>query len=125
MKAEHAVAIRTFDYLAAVSFGTAAALSSWYLVPDALPAPLAMMAGMGVGVASAFPLLGLFSFLLGGFEILVMSMQIGMVAGMTGAAIGGSTVAQVAVAGAMIGLAIQLLLHLVDRSLHGEVSHHG
>ncbi len=122
MKAEHASAIRTFDYLAAVSFGAAAALSSWYLVPEALPAPLAMIVGMGVGAASAFPLLGLFSFLLGGFEILVMSMQIGMLAGMTGVVIGGSTVARVAVAGAMTGLAIQLLLHLADRSLHGEVT---
>ncbi len=124
MKAEHASAIRTFDYLAAVSFGAAAALSSWYLVPEVLPPPLAMIVGMGLGMASAFPLLGFFSFLLGGFEILVMSMQIGMLAGMTGVVIGGSTVAQVAVTGAMTGLAIQLLLHLADRSLHGEVTRH-
>ena len=72
-------------------------------------------------MASAFPLLGLFSFFLGGFEILVMSMQIGMIAGMVGVMIGGGA-AQAAVAGGMTGLAIQLLLHLADRSLHGEVS---
>ena len=124
MKAEHAVAIRTFDYLAAASFGAVAALSSWYLMPEVLPKPLAMMGGMGVGLASAFPLLGLFSFFLAGFEIVVMSIQIGMLAGMIGVMTGSNAVAPVVAAGAMSRLAIQFLLHLADRSVHGEVSRH-
>lgn len=123
MKAEHAAWIRTFDYAAAVSFGAAAALTSWFVVPDALPAPVAMALGMLVGVVAAIPLLGLFSILLGGFEILVMSAQIGMIASMVGAMTGSGSAAHVAGAGALCGFIIQALLHLVDRSLHGEVMH--
>lgn len=122
MKPEHAAWIRVFDYAAAVSFGTGASLAAWFVVPDALPAPVAMVLGMVVGVAAAFPLLGLLSVLLGGFEILVMSAQIGMVAGMVGAMVGGGSAAQAAGIGALCGFVIQCLLHLVDRSLHGEVT---
>jgi len=121
MKSEHALAIRTFDYFAAVSFGAAAALAAWYLVPDFLPAPLAMVAGMVVGMVAAFPLLGLFSYLLGGFEILMMSLQIGMFAGMAGAMVGGDLVGPAAMAGVLTGGLVQFLLHMADRSLHGEV----
>ena len=124
MRAEHAAAIRAFDYCAAVCFGAVAALSSWYLVSDTLPAPLAMVLGMAVGMASAFPLLGLFSFLLGGFEIIVMSMQIGMLAGMIGVMTGSTTAAQVALVGAAGGFAIQCVLHVADRTLRGEVLGH-
>ena len=128
MNPERAIAIRAFDYFAALSFGAVAALSSWYLIPDSLPSPLAMIAGMGVGMVSALPLLGLFMFLLGGFEIIVMSMQIGMLAGMIGIMTGvltdGEVVAPVVMAGAMTGLTIQVLLHATDHTLHGEVSRH-
>lgn len=116
------VAIRTFDYFAALAFGATAALSSWYLIPDLLPTPLAMVAGMAVGLAAAFPLLGLFSFLLGGFEILVMSLQIGMFAGMMGPMVGGDALGPVAIVGALTGFAVQFLLHMTDRALHGEVT---
>ena len=124
MKPEHAVALRAFDYLAAVTFGVVAAVAASYLVPAAFPAPLAMVLGMVIGAVAAFPLLGLFTFLLGGFEILVMSLQTGMLAGMVGAMVGGAALASVAVAGAAAGLGVQLLLHLADRSLRGEVSAH-
>jgi hypothetical protein len=124
MKAERAVAIAAYDYFAALTFGTAAALSAWFLVPDVLPTPVAMVAGMGVGTVAAFPLLGLFSFILGGFEIVVMSMQIGMLAGMVGVMIGDDGVLPVIMAGALTGLAIQFFLHLTDRALRGEVAQH-
>lgn len=123
MRAEHAVAIRAFDYLAAVCFGAGAAVASWYLVPDVLPAPFAMVLGMVVGMASAFPLLGLFSVLLGGFSIIVMSMQIGMFAGMIGAMAMGTTV-EVLGLGVMVGFVIQCVLHVADRVLQGEVPTH-
>ncbi len=121
MKAEP-VAIRAFDYSAAVSFGAVAALASSFLVPDLLPTPFALLAGMVIGMASAFPLLGLFSWLLGGFEILMMSMQIGMLAGMLGAMTDSQGPARVALVGALTGLAVQLILHVADGALHGEVS---
>ncbi|MCH7533144.1 MAG: hypothetical protein IIB36_15515 [Gemmatimonadetes bacterium] len=121
MKAEP-VAIRAFDYSAAVSFGAVAALASSFLVPDLLPTPFALLAGMVIGMASAFPLLGLFSWLLGGFEILMMSMQIGMLAGMLGVMTDSQGPARVALVGALTGLAVQLLLHVADGALHGEVS---
>jgi hypothetical protein len=122
MKAEHASWIRAFDYSAALSFGAGAALASWFVVPDAIPAPVAMVAGMLVGVVAAFPLLGIFSFVLGGFEILVMSAQIGMIAGMVGAMTDSASAVQVAGGGALCGFMIQAVLHLADRSLHGEVT---
>jgi len=121
MKAEP-VAIRAFDYSAAVSFGAVAALASSFLVPDLLPTPFALLAGMVIGMASAFPLLGLFSWLLGGFEILMMSMQIGMLAGMLGVMTDSQGPARVALVGALTGLAVQLILHVADGALHGEVS---
>ena len=121
MKAEP-VAIRAFDYSAAVSFGAVAALASSFLVPDLLPTPFALLAGMVIGMASAFPLLGLFSWLLGGFEILMMSMQIGMLAGMLGVMTDSQGPARVALVVALTGLAVQLLLHVADGALHGEVS---
>ena len=77
-------AIRTFDYPAAISFGAVAALLSWCLMPEVLHKPIVIMAGMGVGLISVFALLGLFSFLLGRFENVVMSLQIGMFAGIVG-----------------------------------------
>jgi hypothetical protein len=49
-------------------------------------------------------------------------MQIGMIAGMGAPMIAGGTVASVAMAGAGVGLVIQMLLHALDRSLHGEVA---
>jgi len=118
---KHAAAIRAFDYGAAICFGAVAAGASWLLVPDTLPGILAMLVGMGVGVAAAVPLLGIFSALLGGFEIVVMSMQIGMVAGMLGAMTGAGDLVVVAGEGAIVGLAIQLILHVLDRYLSGEV----
>ena len=124
VKTERALAIQAYDYFAALSFGTVAGLASSYFVPDLLATPLATIAGMGVGMLSAFPLLGLFMFLLGGFEIIVMSMQIGMVAGMVGVMTGASGVGTAALAGALTGLVIQLLLHLTNSVYHGEVIPH-
>ena len=118
----HAGAIRAFDYLAAVALGASAALGSWWLVPGALPAILAMPLGMLVGTVAALPFFLLFTWLLGGFEIVMMAMQIGMLAGMAAPMIQGGTVGSVALAGAGVGLLVQLLLHALDRSLHGEVT---
>jgi hypothetical protein len=124
MKPERAVAIEAYDYFAAVTFGVTAALSASFLVPGPLPTPLAMLAGMGVGLVSAFPLLGLFSYLLGGFEIVVMSMQIGMLAGMVGVMMAEDGVTQIILAGAITGLVIQGLLDAANRALRGEVIRH-
>lgn len=124
MRPAHAFAIGAYDYFAAYTFGVVAATSAWLLVPDLLPMPVAMLAGMGVGVVSAFPLLGWFSYLLGGFEIIVMSMQIGMVAGMVGVMMGDGTIVPAVVAGGGTGLAIQFILDVADRRLRGEVLSH-
>jgi hypothetical protein len=118
----HRGAIRAFDYLAAVSLGASAALGAWWLVPDGLPGVLAMILGMVVGTLAAVPVFVLFTWLLGGFEIVMMAMQIGMIAGMGAPMIAGGTVTSVAMAGAGVGLVIQMLLHALDRSLHGEVA---
>ncbi len=124
MKGKSAFAIGVFDYFAALSFGVVAALAAWLIVADRLPMPLAMVAGMGIGVVAAFPLFGLFLFLLGGFEIIVMSMQIGMLAGMLGAMLGSGPMAGAALAGAAAGLGVQLLLDVANRTLRGEVLLH-
>jgi hypothetical protein len=118
----HPAAVRAYDYAAAASLGAVAALGSWWIVPDALPGPLAMMLGMIVGTIASVPVFVLFTWMLGGFEIVVMAMQIGMIAGMGAPMISNGTTASVATAGAGAGLVIQLLLHALDRSLHGEVT---
>ncbi len=119
-----AFAIGAFDYFAALSFGVVAALAAWLVVADRLPMPVAMPAGMVIGVVAALPLFGLFSFLLGGFEIIVMSMQIGMLAGMLGAMLGSGPMADAALAGAAAGLGVQLVLDVANRTLRGEVLLH-
>ena len=117
----HAAAIRAFDYLVALCLGATAALGSWLLVPDVLPGFAAMLLGMLVGTVAALPAFAFFTWLLGGFEIVMMAMQIGMLAGMAAPMIQGGTVGSVATAGAGVGLVVHLLLHALDRSLHGEV----
>lgn len=114
--------LRAFDYLAAACFGVAAAVASWALVPSALPWGAEMLLGMVVGVVSALPLLALFSWLLGGFEIVVLSAQVGMFAGMVGVMTNSSTAVDVAFEGILVGVLIQILIHTLDRSLGGEVS---
>lgn len=119
--ATHGVWVRAFDYVAAASFGAAAATVAWAVVPEALPGLLEMGAGMLAGALAVLPLLGLFSWMLGGFEILVLAMQAGMFAGMVGVMTDSSTASDVAFEGVLVGLLVQLLLHGVDRSLGGEV----
>jgi len=118
---EHKLAIRAFDYVAALAIGAAAAVVAWWVVPDSLPGVLEMALGMVIGLITAVPLLAAFMVVLGGFEILMMSTQIGMVAGMAAPMIQGGTWGSVALAGAGIGLVVQLVLRALDRSLHGEV----
>lgn len=120
-RAEHRVAVRAYDYLAALSFGAVASLAAWWIVPDGLPGIVAMLLGMLAGVVAAVPLFALFSWILNGFEIIVLSMQVGMVAGMGGSMIAGGA-GEVVVAGAAVGVLVQLLLHALDRAQHGEVA---
>ena len=115
-------ALRAYDYAAAASLGAVAALGSWWIVPHVLPVPLAMILGMIIGTVASVPVFILFSWMLGGFEIVMLAMQIGMIAGMGAPMIANGTAASVAAAGAGAGLVIQLLLHALDRSLHGEVT---
>ncbi len=117
----HPAALRLFDYACALSFGATAALAAWWLVPDGTPGALAMPLGMVVGVVAATPVLFLLNWILGGFEVLMLAMQIGMLAGMAAPMIRGGTPGSVALAGAGVGLVVQLLLHALDRSLHGDV----
>ena len=120
---KHAAAIRAFDYLVAATLGASAALGSWWVVPEMLPGVMGMLLGMLVGTLAALPAFVFFTWLLGGFEIVMMAMQIGMLAGMAAPMIAGGTAGSVALAGVGVGLMVHLLLHALDRSLHGEVGH--
>jgi hypothetical protein len=121
MNSDHVLAVRAYDTFAALCFGAAAAVAAWLVVPNGVVMPLAMVLGMTVGFLSAFPLLAVFTYILGGFEIIVMSMQIGMVAGMVGVMSGGDGWMAVATVGALVGATVHALLYLTDRILHGEV----
>ena len=79
--------------------------------------PIAMIIGMII----ALPLLMLFTSLLGGFEIIMVSMQVGMLAGMAGVMTPYNTLPGLLATGAVVGLLIQFLLHMSDIKLHGEV----
>lgn len=120
---EHAIAIRVFDYVCAGTFGGAAAVAAWCVVPSALSIVPAMLLGMVVGIVAVLPLLLLLASILGGFELIVLSMQVGMFAGMTGAMSGFADWLGVARDGVIIGLLIQVLLHAVDWWMGGEVQH--
>lgn len=124
MKPPSGFAIGAFDYFAALSFGVVAALSAWFLVPESLPIAVTMVAGMAVGVLAGLPLFGLFSYLLGGFEIIVMSMQIGMLAGMLGAMLRGGPLSAAVLVGGAAGLDVQIVLDVVNRIMRGEVLLH-
>lgn len=118
---DHAVAIRAFDYLAACAFGVVAALAAWQVVPDSIGVMPSMLLGMIAGVVTAIPVLLVLASILGGFELIILSMQVGMFAGMTGAMTSSIRWADIAWQGAIVGLLIQVLLHVTDRSLRGEV----
>lgn len=121
----HARLLRAFDYLAAAAFGAAGAVVAWLVVPAALPAILEMLLGMLAGMIAALPLLAIFSWLLGGFEIVVVSLQAGMLAGMVGSMTSSTALGDVAFEGMLVGLIVQLLLHGVDRAMGGEVTRGG
>jgi hypothetical protein len=122
LRPPHAAAIRAFDYAAALALGATACLGSWWIVPDGLPGIVAMMLGMFVGLVVVLPLFALLNWILSGFELVMMGMQVAMLAGMGGPMIMGGTPARIALAGAGVGFVVQLLLHALDRSLHGEVA---
>ena len=114
--------LRVFDYVAAAAFGAVAAAVAWAVVPSDLHFLVQMLMGMVVGATSTLPLVALFSWLAGGFEILVLSMQAGMLAGMTGSMTGSPSLGGAAFEGLLVGLIVQLVLHALDRTLGGEVS---
>ena len=121
IKPENAFLLRLFDYFAAVTFGVVAAVVTGYLLPESWPMILAMPLAMILGMISALPLLALFFALLGGFEIIMMSMQIGMLAGMAGVMAPDDTLFGLITIGAITGLVVQITLHMMDINLHGEV----
>lgn len=104
-------------------FGGAAAVAAWHVVPSALGIVPAMLLGMLVGLVAVLPLLLLLTSILGGFELIVLSMQAGMFAGMTGAMSGSAHWPGAARDGVIVGLLIQVLLHAVDSWMGGEVPH--
>lgn len=118
---EHAAVLRAFDYVAAAALGVVAATAAEVLVPSPPHMLVEMLLGMVVGALSALPLLALFSWILGGFEIVVLSMQVGMLAGMMGSMTTSTSFRDVAFEGLIVGLLVQLLIHGVDRSMGGEV----
>ncbi len=122
---ENAAFLRAFDYVAAAALGVVAASAAWALVPAPPNILVEMLLGMVVGALSTLPLLAVFSWILGGFEIVVLSMQVGMAAGMMGAMTTSSSLGEVAFEGLMVGLLVQFLIHAVDRSMGGEVRSDG
>jgi len=117
----YAVAIRAFDYAAACMFGAAAALAAWQVVPDSMGVLPGMLLGMIAGIMASVPVLLVLTSILGGFELIVLSMQVGMFAGMTGAMTSSVQWSGVAGQGVIVGLLVQMLLHVADRSLSGDV----
>lgn len=120
MKPKHALFLRLFDYFAALTFGVASATATGYAIPSAWPLSLAMAAAMALGMLTALPLLILFVAILFGFEIIMMSMLIGMFAGMAGVMVGSESAAALFLAGAAAGLMVQFALHMMDLKLRGE-----
>lgn len=121
MKPKYSVYLGLFDYLAAVIYGVTAICTAHYIVPSEWPMFAAMALAMFVGMLSTFPLLAIFSITLGGFEVLMMSMQIGMLAGMVGVMLTSASVAELSVYGAIAGVLVQFLLHMMNVRLRGEV----
>lgn len=121
MKSEHSFWLRLYDYLAALVFGVVSATAVAFIIPAEWPVWLTMIFGMLAGTLFALPVLMATMAILGGFELLMMSMQIGMFAGMTGVMLGSNDVVRLMLAGALTGIGIHLILHIIDLLQHGEV----
>jgi len=124
MRPKYAVLLRLFDYIAAMVYGTGAALLVETAVKPDWPVPLGMVAGMVLGVAAFVILTPFFILLIGGFEILMTGMFAGMVSGM-GCAMLLSTFAgspkEALLYGAVFGLLVQVSLHIYDVKHFGDV----
>ncbi len=121
MKPKHSFLIRVYDYLAALVFGVVSATAVAFIIPAHWPVGVMMITGMLTGMLFALPVLIASTIILGGFELLMMSMQIGMFAGMTGVMAGSDDVTRLILAGALTGIGIHLILHIIDFLQHGEV----
>jgi len=121
MRPEHATLLRLFDYAGAVLYGASASTFAGYILPGSWPMPAGMFAGMALGMASAFPVLMLLTILCGGLEIIMMAMLIGMTAGMGAGMAGEKSLIWFVSYGAVVGLCIQVALHIHDLKKHGDV----
>lgn len=113
-----------FDYLVAMLVGCASALLTAFVVSSGWPVIAGMLAGMILGMvvlALAVITLGRVG---GAFEIVMPGMFTVMATGMVcamAAVSEGTTAADMAIFGAVVGVVIQSVFHLYDKSVHGEV----
>ncbi len=125
MRPKYAVFLRLFDYIAAMVYGTGAALLVEAAVNPAWPMPLGMIAGMILGVAAFAILTPFFILLIGGFEILMTGMFAGMVSGMGCAMLLSASTGshkETLLCGAVFGLLVQISLHIYDVKHFGDVA---
>jgi hypothetical protein len=111
------------DLLTNGAGGALAGLTCAGLVETSWPGPVAMLAGMALGMIVVLPLQLLASLFLGAFEVMLPLMLTGMAAGMA-VAMAAAMQPLTALAGiqwgALIGLACLAFTYLVDAALRGE-----
>jgi len=116
---------RLLDYGLAMSLGGAVTLFAAILVPDGWSRFMGMVLGMLLGMAVLLGVLLLVQLISTPFEVAMPGMIIVMIMGMVG---GMSTTfeddhwASLVAIGLSVGFFVQLIFHLYDRYLHGEVA---
>jgi len=120
MEPDNATFLRLLDYSVSVVYGAVSSLLVGLLVPDSWHILLGMIAGMLVAMAFLLPLAILLFIRLGGFQVLMSAMVIGMFNGMVIPMIHGVDLLTLLRFGIMFGIFIQFVLHMYDLKLHGE-----
>lgn len=125
MDSKRDVIFRFLDYGLAMSLGGAVTLFAVILVPDGWSRFIGMVLGMLLGMAVLLGVLFLIQLISTPFEVAMPGMIIVMIMGMIG---GMSTSLEddnwtsLVTIGLSVGFLVQLIFHLYDRSLHGQVT---
>jgi len=121
MEPNNATFLRLLDYSASVIYGAVSSLLVGLLVPDSWNIILGMITGMFISMLFLLPIAVLLSTRLGGFQVIMPAMVIGMFNGMIIGMMSGADLLTLIRIGIILGVFIQFILHLYDLKLHGDI----
>ena len=123
MKSSSAIILRLFDYLTSILTGILTAMLVYGVVSPAWSMPVAMIAGMGLGLVALMLMVISLGWVAGSFEIIMPGKLIAMIVGMgggMGVTQASLTAVDLAAFGFFVGLVVAICFHSYDKSLFGE-----